>query len=97
MVNYVFQERLFPGCRIFVTGQHLQPTIIFVSRHSDVNLAVMDDSSVKAEDQTMLLEEGGQAMAAKPAYTSLTSQILRFSINYKFTISQYQYPKALCL
>ncbi|AQL07075.1 Protein REDUCED WALL ACETYLATION 2 [Zea mays] len=50
---------------------------IFVSRHSDVNLAVMDDSSVKAEDQTMLLEEGGQAMAAKPAYTSLTSQILR--------------------
>ncbi|AQK70276.1 Coatomer subunit epsilon-2 [Zea mays] len=37
----------------------------------------MDDSSVKAEDQTMLLEEGGQAMAAKPAYTSLTSQILR--------------------
>jgi N-acetylneuraminate 9-O-acetyltransferase len=57
----------------------------------------MDDSSVKAEDQTMLLEEGGQAMAAKPAYTSLTSQILRFSINYKFTISQYQYPKALCL
>ncbi|ONM58486.1 Protein REDUCED WALL ACETYLATION 2 [Zea mays] len=37
----------------------------------------MDDSSVKAEEQTMLLEEGGQAMAAKPAYTSLTSQILR--------------------
>ncbi|XP_008658917.1 protein REDUCED WALL ACETYLATION 3-like isoform X2 [Zea mays] len=48
-----------------------------IKTHSDVNLAVMDDSSVKAEDQTMLLEEGGQAMAAKPAYTSLTSQILR--------------------
>ncbi|OEL31909.1 Protein REDUCED WALL ACETYLATION 1 [Dichanthelium oligosanthes] len=53
---------------------------IFVSRHSDVNLAVMDNSSVKGEgeDQTVLLEEGGQAVAAKPAYTSFTSQILRF-------------------
>jgi hypothetical protein len=46
------------------------------TRHSDVNLAVMDNSSVK-EDQTLLLEEGGQAVAAKPAYTSLTSQMLR--------------------
>ncbi|CAN6306846.1 unnamed protein product [Urochloa humidicola] len=45
--------------------------------HSDVNLAVMDDSSVKGEDQTLLLEEGGQAVAAKPAYTSFTSQMLR--------------------
>lgn len=57
----------------------------------------MDNSSVKAEDQTMLLEEGGQAMAAKPAYTSFTSQMLRFSINYKFAISQYQDSKALTL
>ncbi|CAN6320204.1 unnamed protein product [Urochloa humidicola] len=47
------------------------------TRHSDVNLAVMDDSSVKGEDQTLLLEEGGQAVAAKPAYTSFTSQMLR--------------------
>ena len=70
---------------------------IFVSRHSDVNLAVMDNISVKAEDQTMLLEEGGQSVVAKPAYTSLTSQMLRFSINYKFTISQYQNSKALSL
>lgn len=54
---------------------------IFVSRHSDVNLAVMDNSSVKEEDQTLLLEEGGQAVAAKPAYASFTSQILRFSLN----------------
>ncbi|KAG2541242.1 protein REDUCED WALL ACETYLATION 3-like isoform X1 [Panicum virgatum] len=46
------------------------------TRHSDVNLAVMDNSSVK-EDQTLLLEEGGQAVAAKPAYTSFTSQMLR--------------------
>jgi hypothetical protein len=57
----------------------------------------MDNISVKAEDQTMLLEEGGQAVVAKPAYTSLTSQMLRFSINYKFTISQYQNSKALSL
>lgn len=57
----------------------------------------MDNISVKAEDQTMLLEEGGQAVVAKPAYTSLTSQILRFSINYKFTISQHQNLKALNL
>ncbi|KAG0551363.1 hypothetical protein BDA96_01G416900 [Sorghum bicolor] len=48
-----------------------------IKTHSDVNLAVMDNISVKAEDQTMLLEEGGQAVVAKPAYTSLTSQILR--------------------
>ncbi|PAN49958.1 hypothetical protein PAHAL_9G487800 [Panicum hallii] len=47
-----------------------------IKTHSDVNLAVMDNSSVK-EDQTLLLEEGGQAVAAKPAYTSLTSQMLR--------------------
>ncbi|WVZ56729.1 hypothetical protein U9M48_007218 [Paspalum notatum var. saurae] len=47
------------------------------TRHSDVNLAVMDNSSVKEEDQTMLLEEGGQPVAAKPAYASFTSQILR--------------------
>ncbi|RLN16041.1 protein REDUCED WALL ACETYLATION 1-like isoform X2 [Panicum miliaceum] len=47
-----------------------------IKTHSDVNLAVMDNSSVK-EDQTLLLEEGGQAVAAKPAYTSLTSQLLR--------------------
>jgi len=57
----------------------------------------MDNISVKAEDQTMLLEEGGQSVVAKPAYTSLTSQMLRFSINYKFTISQYQNSKALSL
>ncbi|CAL4930689.1 unnamed protein product [Urochloa decumbens] len=48
-----------------------------IKTHSDVNLAVMDDSSVKGEDQTLLLEEGGQAVAAKPAYTSFTSQMLR--------------------
>ncbi|KAK8446071.1 hypothetical protein SEVIR_9G430000v4 [Setaria viridis] len=47
------------------------------TRHSDVNLAVMDNSSVKGEDQTLLLEEGGQAVAVKPAYASFTSQILR--------------------
>ncbi|KAG2541243.1 protein REDUCED WALL ACETYLATION 3-like isoform X2 [Panicum virgatum] len=47
-----------------------------IKTHSDVNLAVMDNSSVK-EDQTLLLEEGGQAVAAKPAYTSFTSQMLR--------------------
>ncbi|PUZ41358.1 hypothetical protein GQ55_9G498500 [Panicum hallii var. hallii] len=47
-----------------------------IKTHSDVNLAVMDNSSVK-EDQTLLLEEGGQVVAAKPAYTSLTSQMLR--------------------
>jgi hypothetical protein len=57
----------------------------------------MDNISVKAEDQTMLLEEGGQAVVAKPAYTSFTSQMLRFSIYYKFTISQYQNLKALSL
>jgi hypothetical protein len=45
----------------------------------------MDNSSVK-EDQTLLLEEGGQAVAAKPAYTSLTSQMLRFSLNFNFSI-----------
>ncbi|CAD6210938.1 unnamed protein product [Miscanthus lutarioriparius] len=48
-----------------------------IKTHSDVNLAVMDNISVKAEDQTMLLEEGGQSVVAKPAYTSLTSQMLR--------------------
>ncbi|CAN6289640.1 unnamed protein product [Urochloa humidicola] len=48
-----------------------------IKTHSDVNLAVMDNSSVKGEDQTLLLEEGGQAVAAKPAYTSFTSQMLR--------------------
>jgi len=58
---------------------------IFVSRYSDVNLAVMDNSSVK-EDQTLLLEEGGQAVAAKPAYNSFTSQMLRFSLNFNFSI-----------
>lgn len=58
---------------------------IFVSRHSDVNLAVMDNSSVKGEDQTLLLEEGGQAVAAKPAYTSFTSQMFRLSLNYNFS------------
>nr|CAB3496116.1 unnamed protein product [Digitaria exilis] len=57
---------------------------IFVSRHSDVNLAVMDNSSVKGEDQTLLLEEGGQAVAAKPAYTSLTSQLFREKKNVGF-------------
>ncbi|KAL6645688.1 hypothetical protein ACP70R_017296 [Stipagrostis hirtigluma subsp. patula] len=45
--------------------------------HSDVNLAVMDNNSVKGEEQTMLLEEGGQAAAAKPVYASFTSQLLR--------------------
>ncbi|KAK8446072.1 hypothetical protein SEVIR_9G430000v4 [Setaria viridis] len=48
-----------------------------IKTHSDVNLAVMDNSSVKGEDQTLLLEEGGQAVAVKPAYASFTSQILR--------------------
>ncbi|KAL6648256.1 hypothetical protein ACP70R_012480 [Stipagrostis hirtigluma subsp. patula] len=47
------------------------------ARHSDVNLAVMDNNSVKGEEQTMLLEEGGQAAAAKPVYASFTSQLLR--------------------
>ncbi|XP_062211044.1 protein REDUCED WALL ACETYLATION 1-like isoform X2 [Phragmites australis] len=45
--------------------------------HSDVNLAVMDNSSVKGEDQTMLLEEGVQAVAVKPVYASFTSQMFR--------------------
>lgn len=58
---------------------------IFVSRHSDVNLAVMDNSSVKGEDQTLLLEEGGQAVVAKPAYASFTSQMFRLSLNYNFS------------
>ncbi|KAJ1297408.1 hypothetical protein BS78_01G373800 [Paspalum vaginatum] len=47
------------------------------TRYSDVNLAVMDNSSAKEEDQTMLLEEGGQPVPAKSAYASFTSQILR--------------------
>ncbi|KAJ1297409.1 hypothetical protein BS78_01G373800 [Paspalum vaginatum] len=48
-----------------------------IKTYSDVNLAVMDNSSAKEEDQTMLLEEGGQPVPAKSAYASFTSQILR--------------------
>ncbi|XP_062215796.1 protein REDUCED WALL ACETYLATION 1-like isoform X2 [Phragmites australis] len=48
-----------------------------IKAHSDVNLAVSDNSSVKGEDQTMLLEQGGQAAPAKPVYASFTSQLLR--------------------
>uniref|UniRef100_A0A0D9VTB6 Cas1p 10 TM acyl transferase domain-containing protein n=1 Tax=Leersia perrieri TaxID=77586 RepID=A0A0D9VTB6_9ORYZ len=47
------------------------------ARHSDVNLAVMDTSSNKGEDQAMLLEEGVQAPVPKPIYASLTSQMFR--------------------
>ncbi|KAL5213738.1 hypothetical protein ABZP36_002890 [Zizania latifolia] len=45
--------------------------------HSDINLAVMDNSSNNGEDQRMLLEEGIQAPVAKPVYASFTSQMLR--------------------
>uniref|UniRef100_A0A0D9Z6D5 Cas1p 10 TM acyl transferase domain-containing protein n=1 Tax=Oryza glumipatula TaxID=40148 RepID=A0A0D9Z6D5_9ORYZ len=48
-----------------------------IKAHSDVNLAVMDSSSNKGEDQVMLLEEGVQAPVQKPVYASLTSQMFR--------------------
>jgi hypothetical protein len=37
----------------------------------------MDNSSIKGEDQTMLLEEGGQTAVVKPVYASFTSQTFR--------------------
>lgn len=62
---------------------------IFVSRHSDVNLAVMDSSSNKGEDQVMLLEEGVQAPVQKPVYASLTSQMFRLFVMYDFSFMLY--------
>ncbi|TVU47283.1 hypothetical protein EJB05_06878 [Eragrostis curvula] len=51
--------------------------------HSDINLVMMDNSSTKGEDQTMLLEEGGQTAAVKPVYASFTSQMFRlFSMDH---------------
>ncbi|XP_066165025.1 protein REDUCED WALL ACETYLATION 1 isoform X2 [Oryza sativa Japonica Group] len=51
-----------------------------IKAHSDVNLAVMDSSSNKGEDQVMLLEEGVQAPVQKPVYASLTSQMFRLFV-----------------
>jgi hypothetical protein len=47
----------------------------------------MDNSSNKAEDQTLLLEEGGQVAGAKPVYANFTSQMLRLFTKYNFSVT----------
>ena len=87
--NWNSQPNSIPSSNSYIQTQPYSNLsfLIFVSRHSDINLSDMDNTSNKAEDQTMLLEEGGQVAGAKPVCASFASQMLRFFTKYNFSVT----------